>query len=215
MLLVHVTPFNDLMWDSGRTPTRVIDHGAIVPDGVSYSGELERGIAVVNNLVRRGRRLGADVFDRARRELPLDLVGMGWREAGGLREVPHRELPAFTARYRFFFNPIRYTSLGLAVVEAMMVGLPVLGLATTEMATTVQNGVTGYLETDVAKLISHARRLLADGDEARHLGAAARRYALDRFNIGRFARDWDQAFADVAGGRPPAPDPLQAVGGAA
>src|SRR5579862_5507987 len=27
MLLVHVTHFNDLMWDSGRTPTRVIEHG--------------------------------------------------------------------------------------------------------------------------------------------------------------------------------------------
>jgi len=40
---------------------------------------------------------------------------------------------------RFFFNPIRYTSLGLAVCEAMMVGMPIIGLATTEMATTVQN----------------------------------------------------------------------------
>ena len=38
--------------------------------------------------------------------------------------VPHAELPAFMSRYRFFFNPIRYTSMGLAVIEAMMVGLP-------------------------------------------------------------------------------------------
>src|SRR5690606_11094433 len=26
-LLVHVTEFNALMWDSGRTPSRVIEHG--------------------------------------------------------------------------------------------------------------------------------------------------------------------------------------------
>src|SRR4051812_6987043 len=26
MLLVHVTPYNRLMWDSGRTPTMTIDH---------------------------------------------------------------------------------------------------------------------------------------------------------------------------------------------
>src|SRR5262249_22926405 len=144
----HVTPFNNLMWDSGRTPTRVIDHGVVVPEGVRYTGELERGIVVVNNLCRRGRRLGADVFALADREVPLDLVGMSWREGGGIGEVPHFELPAFEARYRFFFNPIRYTSLGLAVCEAMMVGMPILGLATTEMVTAVENGVSGYVETD-------------------------------------------------------------------
>ena len=66
VLLVHVTPFNDLMWDTGRTPTRVIEHGVIVPDGVRYTGELDRGIVVVNHLRRRGRRLGADVFEQAR-----------------------------------------------------------------------------------------------------------------------------------------------------
>jgi hypothetical protein len=38
--LIHVTHFNHLMWDSGSTPTRVIEHGVMIPDGVSYTGEL-------------------------------------------------------------------------------------------------------------------------------------------------------------------------------
>lgn len=199
MLLVHVTHFNDLMWDSGRTPTMVIDHGVIVPEGVRYSGELERGIAVVNGLARRGRRLGADVFSRVRESLPVDLVGMFAEELSGFGEVKHTELPAFEARYRFFFNPIRYTSLGLAVCEAMMVGMPILGLATTEMVTAVQNGVNGYVETSVDRLIEHMKRLLNDPEEARHLSEGARRYAQERFNIARFARDWDRAFALATG----------------
>src|SRR5512138_228042 len=70
VLLVHVTPFNDLMWDSGRTPTRVIEHGVMAPAGVGYSGELERGITVVNGLLHRGRRLGSDVFERVRQSVP-------------------------------------------------------------------------------------------------------------------------------------------------
>src|SRR6266550_3029276 len=65
VLLVHVTAFNALMWDSGRTPTRVIEHGVIDP-GVRWTGELERGLVVVNNLPSRGRRVGADIFERAR-----------------------------------------------------------------------------------------------------------------------------------------------------
>src|SRR5690606_4698544 len=86
-LLVHVTAFNDLMWDSGSTPTRVIEHGVIVPDDVRYTGEIERGLVVVNGLPKRGRRLGADVFEAVRKKVPLDLVGLGSEAVGGLGEV--------------------------------------------------------------------------------------------------------------------------------
>ena len=195
VLLVHVTPFNDLMWDSGRTPTHVVEHGVLLPHGVRYTGELDRGIVVINHLRRRGRRLGADLFERVRREVPLDLVGMGSEEMGGLGEVPPPELPAVVSRYRFFFNPIRYTSLGLAVCEAMMLGMPVIGLATTEMATAVENGVSGYVDTDVCRLAARMQELLADPAEARRLGDGARRRARRRFGIERFVRDWDAAFA--------------------
>ncbi|QDV36266.1 Glycosyl transferases group 1 [Tautonia plasticadhaerens] len=198
-LLVHVTPFNDLMWDDGRTPSRVIEHGVFVPDGVRYTGEIDRGIVVVNHLLRRGRLLGADVFSRARAHIPLDLVGMDAESLGGLGEVRPPDLAAFEARYRFFFNPIRWTSLGLAIIEAMMIGLPIVGLATTELASVVENGVSGHVDTDLDRLIVQMRRLLDDPDEARRLGEGARRTARERFGIDRFARDWERAFADVTG----------------
>jgi glycosyltransferase involved in cell wall biosynthesis len=198
-LLVHVTPFNDLMWDSGRTPTRVIEHGVFVPDEARYTGEIARGIVVVNHLRRRGRRLGADVFERVRGAVPLDLVGMDAQSLGGLGEIAPRELAQFEARYRFFFNPIRYTSLGLAVIEAMMVGLPIVGLATTEMATVVENGVSGFVSTAVEHLIAPMRDLLNHPDEARRMGERARRAALERFSIERFAHDWEDAISTVVG----------------
>lgn len=199
VLLVHVTHFNDLMWDSGRTPTRVIDHGVIVPTGVRYTGELARGIVVVNGMRARGRRAGADLFVRARERVPLDLIGMQAEELGGLGEVPLPELPAFIARYRFFFHPMRYTSLGLAALEAMMIGMPVIAPATTEIVTVIENGVSGYIATDPDALIAQMRRLLDDPAAATRLGAGARRTAMARFNIGRFTRDWDDAFARVTG----------------
>lgn len=206
VLLVHVTHFNQLMWDAGRTPTHVIEHGVKIPAGVRYTGEIERGLVVVNNLARRGRRLGRDIYDRARQQVPLDLVGMNTEEAGGQGEVLPKDLPAFAARYRFFFNPIRYTSLGLAVCEAMMLGMPVIGLATTEMATVIQNGISGYVDTDLSRLLDRMRALLEDPGEARRLGDGARRLALSRFSIERFARDWDEAFRAVTGGSRPLAD---------
>ncbi len=199
VLLVHCTAFNSLMWDSGRTRTRVIEHGVVVPKGIRYSGELERGVVVVNNLRKRGRRLGLDIFEKVRPRVPLDLVGIGATELGGFDSLAHGELHAFESHYRFFFNPIRYTSLGLAVCEAMMIGMPVIGLATTEMATVVENGVSGFVDTNLQALVERMQELLHDPGLARQFGQGARQRALERFNIERFARDWDDAFEYVAG----------------
>jgi glycosyltransferase involved in cell wall biosynthesis len=198
VLLVHVTHFNALMWDSGGTPTRVIEHGVAVPPDVRYTGELERGLVIVNNLATRGRRLGLDVFERVRGLVPLDLVGMGSDALGGLGEVAPPDLPAFAARYRFLFNPIRWTSLGLAVCEAMHVGLPVVGLATTEMPRAVVNGASGYVDTDVDALVGHMHRLLAEPEEARRLSDGARRLSRERYGIEGFARTWTELLEETA-----------------
>lgn len=195
--IVHVTAFNALMWDNGGARTRVIEHGVLVPDDARYRGDRDEGIVVVNHLRARGRRLGADVYERARARVPLTLVGMGSEALGGEGEIPNVELPAFLSRFRFFFNPIRYTSLGLSVLEAMTVGLPVVALATTEIPAVIRNGVNGYADTDLDTLVDVMHTLRADPSLARKWGEAARADALARFSIGRFARDWTTFLSDV------------------
>jgi glycosyltransferase involved in cell wall biosynthesis len=154
---------------------------------------------IVNHLRERGRRLGSDLFLRCRESVPLDLVGMDAESLGGIGEVAPPELPAFEARYRFYFHPLRFTSLGLALIEAMLVGLPVVGLATTELVTVIENGRSGFVDTDVDKLIEPMRMLLANPAEARRIGQAGQKIAAERFDIRRFTRDWEETFAWVAG----------------
>jgi glycosyltransferase involved in cell wall biosynthesis len=132
-----------------------------------------------------------------RRRVPLDLVGMDWQASGGLGEIRNPEVPAFLARYRFYFHPVRWTSLGLSLIEAMMVGLPVVGLATTELATVVRDGESGFIDTDPERLVGCMALLLADHGMALRLGAEARRTARERFGIARFVADWLKAFDDV------------------
>ncbi len=199
VLLVHVTPFNRLMWDNGNLRTKVIDHGVVVPAGVEYSGEMPKGLVVVNNIKKRGRRLGLDIFETVQERVPLDIVGIGSEEIGGLGEIPHSTLAQFEVRYRFLFNPVRYTSLGLAVCEAMLLGMPVVGIASTEMSTAIDSGLSGYVDTDTERLIKHMDMLLADHALARKLGQGARTYAQTRFNIRRFVDDWNDAFSLVTG----------------
>lgn len=197
-LLVHVTHFNKLMWDNNRTPATVIDHGVMVGDNVKYEGKLEKGIVVINGIKTRGRRLGLDVFEEVRKHIPLDIVGMGSKEVGGLGEIPNDELAGFVSQYRFFFNPIRYTSLGLSILEAMQAGMPVIGLATTELVTTIENDVSGYVDTNVETLIEKMKMLLEQPETAKKWGENAKKTGLERFNIERFKADWLRTFETVS-----------------
>ena len=200
--LVHCTPFNALMWDSGDAPVSVIEHGVKLPPGVQHLGDKAEGLVVVNNLRKRGRRLGLDVYEQVRSQVPLTLVGMDATSVpGGLGEVPNLELPAFMARYRFFFNPIRYTSLGLSVLEAMGIGMPVVALATTELPSVIANGVNGYVDTRPDRLVEVMHELLRDPALARRWGDAAQRTVRQRFGMERFAADWDRVLTTVVNER--------------
>jgi len=194
---VHVTHFNKLMWDNGDVRSTTIEHGVVDPN-VQFSGEIERGVVVINNLPSRGRLLGLDLFLEARKHVPLDLVGMGTGELG-LGEVLHPQLPFFISKYRFFFNPIRWTSLGLAICEAMMIGIPVVGMATTELSTVIQNERSGFIHTDLDYLIKKMKLLLEDKDLAIQLGNEGKKTAQQRFNIQRFAKEWRELFERVIG----------------
>jgi len=195
VLLVHVTHFNDLFWDAGGTRTRVVEHGVVDP-GYRYSGELARGVAVINDAPRRGRVTGTDLLERFAATAPVDLFGMGSVPLGG-EDVPQARLHEEMARRRVYLHPIRWTSLGLSLLEAMHLGMPVVALATTEAAEAVPEAA-GMVSTDVERLRDALRELVADPDAARERGRAARDRALERYGLGRFLADWDTVLAEAA-----------------
>jgi glycosyltransferase involved in cell wall biosynthesis len=193
VVLVHVTHYNKLMWKNNVPVVKVIEHGIPSP-AHQYTGEIKKGIVVINHIRERGRITGWDIFEQVRAAVPIDLAGMGTAQYGGLGEVLFPKLNAFTTRYRFLFNPIRHTSFGLSVCEAMMAGMPVVSLATTEYANLLKNGESGFINTDVDALIDGMKLLLSDWSLAKAMGQHARELALEHFNIKRFIREWNEVF---------------------
>ncbi|HUH58641.1 MAG TPA: glycosyltransferase family 4 protein [Candidimonas sp.] len=201
-VLVHVTAYNAMMWHAPNIRTTVIEHGVPAMPGLTATCTLGRGITVINHLRSRGRRVGADIYAQAQRRVALDLIGMESESMpGGLGEVSNMDVPAFLANYRFFFTPVRYASLGLSVVEAMMVGLPVVGMATTELPSVIDNGVTGFVDTRWDRVEACMHALIADRDLALEWGRAARRVALERFAMDRYLRDWMRLYSQLCGAR--------------
>jgi hypothetical protein len=196
LVLVHVTHFNALFWDAGATRTRVIEHGIVDP-GERYSGELARGAVVINEARRRARVTGTDLLDRFALAAPLDVFGIDAGSVGGIADLPQDELHTEMARRRVYLHPVRWTSLGLSLLEAMHLGMPVVALATTEVGEAVP-ATAGVVSNRLDVLAAAMRRLIADREEAAERGRAARAAALERFGLARFLADWDELLAEVA-----------------
>jgi hypothetical protein len=196
LLVVHVTHFNALFWDTGSTRTRVIEHGIVDP-GHRYTGELPRAAVVINEARRRARVTGTDLLDRFSQAAPIDLFGMDAASLGGIEDLPQSDLHDEMARRRVYLHPIRWTSLGLSLLEAMQLGMPVVALGTTEAHEAVPHEA-GAVSTRIDVLTGAVRRLIDDPEEAVARGSAARAAALGRYGLKRFLADWDDALEEVA-----------------
>jgi glycosyltransferase involved in cell wall biosynthesis len=131
--------------------------------------------------------------------------GAGLREATGLPasrltirgDLPTAQLHRELARCRVYIHPLRWTSLGLALLEAMHLGMPVVALGTTEAARAVPPEA-GAISTSVDELVRSAAALVHDPDEARRRGDIARQVALERYGLGAFLQAWDALLAELA-----------------
>jgi glycosyltransferase involved in cell wall biosynthesis len=206
--IVHVTHFNRLYWDNGIAPTTVIEHGIVDP-GPRYTGELARGAVVVNEPGRRGRTVGADLVPGFAEVGPVDVFGMQTKAfAAALNTdavVAHQDLfsqddmHTELARRRVYLHPMRWTSLGLSLIEAMQLAMPVIGVAATEAVVAVPPSA-GMLDTDPERLHQAFRTYLHEPDAARAAGAAGRAAALERYGLARFLADWDDVLGRILAG---------------
>lgn len=197
VLLVHVTDFNRLMWDNGRAPTRVIDHGVADP-GPLYTGEVLRVATMINEPLRRGRVVGADLLEPLSAYAQIDVWGMGteslYANRGGVigrGDVAAPLLHEQIAHRRAYLHTARWTSLGLSLIEAMLLGMPVVAVGTT-MAPLVVPAEAGVVSADPAALGRGLRDFLNDHARAVAAGKAAREFAAARFGLDRFLAEWDQ-----------------------
>jgi glycosyl transferase family 1 len=202
--VVHVTHFNDLMWDCGRAPRVVIPHGIVDP-GHRYTGEIAHGVTMINEPARRARVTGSDLLPAFAQAAPVDLYGIGAAEFAlepsphpvrGIADLPTAELHDEVARRRVYLHTARWTSLGLSLLEAMHLGMPVVAVASTE-ATQAVPPDAGALSTDLTALTTAFRELVHEPDLARLAGKRARQFALSRYGLDTFLARWNTLLAEI------------------
>jgi glycosyltransferase involved in cell wall biosynthesis len=201
--LVHVTDFNRLMWDNGAAHTSVVAHGIVDP-GHRYTGELARAATMINEPVRRYRVVGTDLLEPLSRDVPLDVWGMGTLELNGrfgahvcgLGDVHAPKLHDEVARRRVYVHTARWTSLGLSLLEAMHLGMPVVAVAAT-MAPLIVPSEAGVVSADVDALTRSVKLFANEPEAARAAGKSAREFALQNFGLDRFLEEWDSLIEEA------------------
>jgi N-acetyl-alpha-D-glucosaminyl L-malate synthase BshA len=191
-----------------RRPVEVIpnfvDARLYRPEGASaYARALcppgEKVLAHVSNF-RPVKRIGdvLAVFDRVRRKIPARLVLIGDGPERSLAERRALDL-GIEDRTHFLGNvaavetilpaasllllPSDAESFGLAALEAMACGVPVIGTAAGGLPEVVIDGETGFLRpvADVDGMAQAALSLLEDEERWKRFSAAARRRAITFF----------------------------------
>jgi glycosyltransferase involved in cell wall biosynthesis len=117
-------------------------------------------------------------------------------EIGGRDDLPQDALHEEMARCRSYLHPFRWTSLGLSLIEAMHLGMPVVALATTAAPEAVPADA-GVVSTRMDDLQGALRAYNADLDLAAAAGRAGREHARSRFGLERFLDDWDRLLTEV------------------
>ncbi|MGI4021834.1 MAG: glycosyltransferase [Janthinobacterium lividum] len=193
--LIHVNHYNALMWDNNQVPVTVIENG-VATETASFTGEKPSGVVVLEESPADNRVTGYDVFLQVKEVLPMDIIQIG------KDNITYQNLPENLSQYRFLFCADRYQSLPFTVYEALIIGMPVVGLATTDLSTIINNEISGFADSDLSYLILKMQYLLADPQAAVQIGSEARKLALPRFSLNRFLADWKQVIENAVAKKP-------------
>lgn len=111
--------------------------------------------------------------------------------AGVRRDIPQL-LPLLDA----FVLPSLYEGFGIAILEAMAAGRPVVATTVGGIPEFVTNGETGILvaPSDAAALARAIQRVLSNPEEARQMGLRGQRHVQEHFEIATVVRRHEEVY---------------------
>jgi glycosyltransferase involved in cell wall biosynthesis len=184
----------------GAREVRVIPSGVELPAAVGPEADPPE----VLYAGRLSEEKGVLELVEAARGMNLVVAGDGpLREhvPGARGFVPNDELQAMYARAAIVVCPSRREGFGVACLEAMSHGRPVVATGVGGLRDLVVDGKTGLVvpPRDPPALRAALRRLLADRELRRRLGAAGRQRAQERFSWAAVTDATLAAYADATG----------------
>ncbi len=189
---------------SGNTKRSLVEHFGVNPSrievvaegvdrthdhvGKTYSEDIVLFVGI--DFKRKGGPTLLRAFQEVRRRRPRAKLWIAGPDPSEPQEgvtwlghADRKTLNTLFAQATVFAMPSICEPFGLAMIEAMSHGLPVIGTTIDAMAEIVEEGVSGYLVQpgDAATLAEHLVQLLGDSTLARRMGDNGRAQVMNKF----------------------------------
>ena len=114
---------------------------------------------------------------------------------------PVDRIPEVLSQLDLFLLPSEYESFGLAALEAMACGVPVVASRTGGLPEVIEDGKCGYLceVGDVKTMAERAAELLGDKQKITRFSAAARERAQSEFEPSRIVDTYEDFYLQIIG----------------
>lgn len=154
------------------------------------------------------------IFEKVREQIPAKLIFLG--SGSGLEKLHHlvhekglqeqvffegksRDVDAYVSSADLFLLPSSTESFGLAALEAMAYGVPVVGTDVGGLPEVVENGKTGYLSAvgDVNEMAENAVKLLSQTDLYQRFSQAAQERAATHFSTEKIVPQYEEYYVSI------------------
>lgn len=197
VVYVFGSSIHEVMWDLGGRPSHVIALG-MEDLGYRWSPPDDyRVVSVVNQANQRGRIAGLDLMLELRRSHDLSVMGGGSEALGGPGWLESRETVwARVSQHSAYFHPFRWTTFGYSLLEAMVMGLPSVALATAPILEAFGSDELVLCSTTL-NMRSAFDALAADPVLARRTGLKGRECVRERFGMDKFLTRWQELLGSM------------------
>lgn len=143
-----------------------------------------KGFDVLELLAAKGHRITC-VSDVKKNVFNLDFLGM----------VPYEHMPSLYSEYKILILPSRFESFGMAAVEAMACGIPVI-MNKVGIAETLIKEIPEFVVDDLNDLEEIDKRIKLINSRYTEYSERSREYCKKYFSLEKYGHDWLKVLHD-------------------